>query len=85
MARKKKDPGEEPTVPATARPAYDAIVALTDAFCREHLDGEYEALCRKLAGASGPQATVTLARRQADDLGLRDRPHDRLGELPGRP
>lgn len=26
-------------------------MALTDAFCREHLDGEYEALCRKLAGA----------------------------------
>ena len=51
MARKKQDPGEEPTVPATARPAYDAIVALTDAFCREHLNGEYEALCRKLAGA----------------------------------
>ena len=51
MARKKQDSGEEPTVPATARPAYDAIVALTDGFCREHLDGEYEALCRKLAGA----------------------------------
>src|SRR3954462_8603092 len=51
MARKQHDPGGEPTVPATARPAYDAIVALTDAFCREHLDGEYEALCRKLAGA----------------------------------
>jgi hypothetical protein len=51
MARKKQDPGEKPTVPATARPAYDAIVFLTDAFCREHLDGEYEALCRKLAGA----------------------------------
>ena len=51
MARKKQDPGEEPTVPATARPAYDAVVALTDAFCRKHLDGEYEALCRKLAGA----------------------------------
>jgi hypothetical protein len=51
MDRKKRDPGEEPTVPATARPAYDAIVALTDAFCREHLDGEYEVLCRKLAGA----------------------------------
>ena len=51
MARKKQDSGEEPTVPATARPAYDAVVALTDAFCREHLDSEYEALCRKLAGA----------------------------------
>ena len=51
MARKRQDPGDEPTVPATARPAYDAIVALTDAFCREQLDGEYVALCRKLAGA----------------------------------
>src|ERR1700760_3660734 len=51
MARKKRDPGEEPTVPATARPAYEAVVRLTDAFCREHLNGEYEALCRKLAGA----------------------------------
>jgi len=51
MARKQHDPGGEPTVPATARPVYDAIVALTDAFCREHLNGEYEALCRKLAGA----------------------------------
>jgi hypothetical protein len=51
MAGKKRDPGEEPTVPATARPAYDAVVGLTDSFCREHLDGEYEALCRKLAGA----------------------------------
>ena len=51
MARKKQDPGEEPTVPATVRPAYDAIVALTDAFCREHLNSEYEVLCHKLAGA----------------------------------
>lgn len=51
MAGKKRDPGEETTVPATARPAYDAVVGLTGSFCREHLDGEYEALCRKLAGA----------------------------------
>ena len=51
MARKKEAPGSEPTVPSAARPVYDAIVALIDAFCREHLDGEYEALCRKLAGA----------------------------------
>jgi hypothetical protein len=51
MARTRPQPSREPSIPATARPAYDAIVALTDAFCREHLDGEYEALCRKLAGA----------------------------------
>ena len=51
MAGKKQNPDEEPTVPSTARPVYDAIVTLTDAFCREHLNGEYEALSCKLAGA----------------------------------
>ena len=51
MARTKRQPRVEPSIPATARPAYDAVVGLTDAFCREHLDEEYEALCRKLAGA----------------------------------
>ena len=51
MARTRRQPSEEPSIPATARPAYDAVVGLTDAFCREHLDDEYEALCRQLAGA----------------------------------
>ena len=60
MAGKKREAGEEPTVPAISRPAYDTIVALTDAFCQEHLDGEYEALCRKLAG--------TLARKRPSPL-----------------
>ena len=50
MARIKRQPGDEPPVPATVRPAYDAIVGRTDAFCREHLTEEYEVLCRKLAG-----------------------------------
>ena len=60
MARKKETPGGETTVPSAARPVYEAIVVLTDAFCREHLDGEYEALCRKLAGA--------LARKRPSSL-----------------
>jgi hypothetical protein len=51
MARKQQNQGEKPTVPPTARPTHDAIVALTDVFCREHLNGDYEALCRKLTGA----------------------------------
>src|SRR5438309_918623 len=46
MARKKD---REPSIPAAAKPAYDAIVALTDAFCREHLTDEYAVLCRKMA------------------------------------
>ena len=51
----------------TSKPSGDAggsppatIVALTDAFCREHLNEEYEALCRKLAG--------TLARKRPSPL-----------------
>jgi hypothetical protein len=55
----------EPPIPAAARPGYDAIVALTDAFCREHLNAEYEALCRKL--------TATLARKRPSPL-TRGRP-----------
>ncbi|MBV8555924.1 MAG: hypothetical protein JO116_10190, partial [Planctomycetaceae bacterium] len=51
MARRKQVPSEEPTVPPTVRPVYDKIVALTDAFCRDHLTEEYAALCRNLAGA----------------------------------
>ncbi|WP_165232592.1 DUF6398 domain-containing protein [Aquisphaera insulae] len=51
MAGSKRERNEEDKIPATARPAYDAVVALTDAFCREHLTKEYEALCRKLVAA----------------------------------
>ena len=51
--------------PAKARTAHDRIVGLTDAFCREHLDEEYGALCRKLAGV--------LARKRPSPL-MRGRP-----------
>jgi hypothetical protein len=50
MARIKRQPSKEPPIPATARPAHDALVGLTDAFCREHLNEEYQAMCRRLAG-----------------------------------
>jgi Domain of unknown function (DUF6398) len=50
MARTKGQPSGDPSIPQTARPAHDKIVNLTDAFCRERLNDEYEALCRKLAG-----------------------------------
>jgi hypothetical protein len=37
-------------VAEAVRLAHDRVVGLTDAFCRNHLDAEYAALCRKLAG-----------------------------------
>jgi uncharacterized protein DUF6398 len=39
------------TVPDSMRPAYDAIVELTDAFCAAHLDAECSTLCSELAAA----------------------------------
>jgi hypothetical protein len=33
------------------QPAYDAVVALTDAFCRDHLTGEYRDLARAMTSA----------------------------------
>jgi hypothetical protein len=52
----------EPSVPEAAKPAYDAIVALTDAFCREHRTAEYEGLCRKLAAALARKRPSPLTR-----------------------
>ena len=42
--------GSGSTTSAAVRTAHEKIVDLTDAFCQEHLDAEYGALCRKLVG-----------------------------------
>lgn len=62
MARKAKRPGGEPTVPEAAKPAYDVIVGLTDAFCQAHLSWEYQMLCRKLAAALARKRPSPLTR-----------------------
>ncbi len=49
------------TVPQQMRPAFEAIVALTDTFCKEHLTEEYAALCRKLAAALARKRPSPLA------------------------
>ena len=43
-------------VPPKVRPKYEAITALTDAFCKRYLNEEYAEMCRRL--------TVALARRR---------------------
>lgn len=50
----------QPSVPVKLRPTYDAIVALTDAVCHEHLNDEYAELSRELA--------ATLARKRPSPL-----------------
>ena len=59
MARKQE---AEPSVPEAARPAYDAIVGLTDRFCQAHLTWEYQMLCRKLAAALARKRPSPLTR-----------------------
>jgi hypothetical protein len=51
MARKQQRPAGEPPIPEVARPAYEVVVGLIDAFCRGHLNEEYRAMCRRLASA----------------------------------
>ena len=51
-------------VPRSMRSAYDAVVDLTDAFCRDRLTDEYAALCRRLA--------ATLSRRRPSPLSRGD-------------
>jgi hypothetical protein len=39
------------SVPKAMQATYDTITALTDAFCRDHLDDEYLELARDMAAA----------------------------------
>lgn len=52
-------PGE--IVPKSMKAVYDEIVGMTDAFCDEYLDGDYNGLCAKMAGQ--------LARKRPSPLG----------------
>jgi Domain of unknown function (DUF6398) len=62
MTRKAKPPDREPPVPSSSRPAYDAIVALTDRFCQAHLTQEYKVMCGRLAGVLARKRPSPLAR-----------------------
>ena len=62
MARTKRQPDGEPSIPAAVRPAYDAVMGRIEAFCRTYLNEEYEALCRKLAGVLARKRPSPLTR-----------------------
>ena len=56
----------DPTsVPKTMRLAYEAVVRLTDEFCRERLNEEYAELARAMAAALGRKRPSPLASGQA--------------------
>ena len=52
-------------VPGSVNAAYEAVVQLTDAFCRDHLTDEYAALCRKLAATLSRKRPSPLSRGDA--------------------
>ena len=41
------------SVPKRIRQICGAVLAITDAFCHEHLNAEYAELCRRLIGVLG--------------------------------
>ena len=62
MTKKVKSHEGELGAPEAAKLAHDAIVALTDTFCRVNLTFEYETLCRKLAGVLARKRPSPLTR-----------------------
>ena len=52
-------------VPKAMLPTYEAVVALTDAFCAEHLNTEYRDLARRMAAALCRERSTVLWARLA--------------------
>ena len=53
---------EQVDVPRAVRPYAEQVVGVTDAVCREHLDGEYADLCRAVVGKLGRKRPSPLTR-----------------------
>jgi hypothetical protein len=66
MAGKEQRDNGDPKIPEGAKPAYDAIVGLTDRFCQVHLSYEYQMLCRKLAATLARKRPSPLTRGKAE-------------------
>ena len=71
-------------VPALMQPIYSAIVAMTDAFCQDHLNDEYAARARQLAAALSPKTSFAAWTREVGNLGLRHRIFPGQRQLPLR-
>jgi hypothetical protein len=61
MAKKGKSLSST-TIPPEVLPKFKAITALTDAFCRQHLNEEYAEMCRRLAIALAQKRPTPLVR-----------------------
>lgn len=66
---KKKSRSKKPAASggtADVKAAFEAIVGMTDAFCRDHLNDEYAMLCRNLAAALARKRPSPLLRGQLE-------------------
>ena len=59
-------------IPKPMQATFDAIVALTDAFCRAHLDEEYAQLARQATAALCRKRPSPLATGTPEDVGVWD-------------
>src|SRR5262249_5621054 len=62
MTRQKSPEKQGSTIPTAVQPAHEAIVALTDGFCQEHLGEEAAATCRRMAGLLARKRPSPLTR-----------------------
>ena len=53
-------------IPSGVHPKYEAITALTDAFCLRHLNEEYAEMCRRLTDALAKKRPTPLVRGRAE-------------------
>ena len=66
MVAHEDSPNPSAEIPADVRPKYEAITALTDAFCKRHLNEEYAEMCRRLAVALALNQPTPLVRGRAE-------------------
>lgn len=57
-------PSASASVPRAMQGAYEAVTALADAFCREHLNAEYSDLAREMTAALGRKRPSPIASGQ---------------------
>ena len=65
MAHKNLSPPSA-EIPSGVHPKYEAITALTDAFCLRHLNEEYAEMCRRLTDALAKKRPTPLVRGRAE-------------------
>ncbi len=68
-------PPHSTSVPKAMQATYDAVVALTDAFCRDHLNDEYRDLARAMTATLCRKRPSPLASQPVDKSGHHVRRH----------